>query len=75
MLYIVVGVGAFWCGMVAMSLFAMCGSQEREAAFSRAWKAREERINELRQEVAMLRTVTLHDETGMAVEMPVEVGA
>ena len=71
MLYIVVAVIAFLFGV-------FIGMKDREKELRDAyafigvlWK----RVNDRDEEIIRLaqRTVTLHDETGMAVEMPVEV--
>ncbi len=77
MLYALVFAGGFLVGFVAMSMFAMCGSQDRADELADAhrligvlWK----RVNDAESLLLAGRTVTLHDETGIAVEMPVEAG-
>ena len=83
--YIAVGLFAFFVGMATMSLFAMRGADERAREFGEAWMALLAENDGLEAEndaqYAIIkrlearldgRTVTLYDETGMAVEMPVE---
>lgn len=75
MLYIVVAVGGFLFGVFIMALCAMSGTQDRLDELAEAyrligvlWK----RVNDAESILLAQRTVTLYDETGMAVEMPVE---
>ena len=83
--YIAVGLFTFFIGMATMSLFAMRGADEQAREFREARKALKAENDSLEEEndeqyatikrlEARLdgRTVTLYDETGMAVEMPVE---
>lgn len=73
MLYIIVSVCSFLLGFIAMSLFAASGAQDRQQELSNAYQLINvllKRVKDAESRLSAQKSITLTDENGMRVEMP-----